>query len=122
MKRSAILALAFAVTALAGCDSLDRMLTFSSNPTVQQQEKNKPLYPFVQMAPTAPPPSPVEMKPDLQAMGSDQWRPGYYIYDGQTFIWREGSLISRPSPTARWTADRWEQRQYGWVFVPGFWQ
>ncbi|MGB4102436.1 MAG: hypothetical protein WBK91_11090 [Alphaproteobacteria bacterium] len=50
------------------------------------------------------------------------WRPGFWIFNGHRFAWVKGHYIRRPAATALWSLDHWEQRQYGWVFIPGYWQ
>lgn len=80
-------------------------------------------YPYTQMAPQAPPPDPGETVPPLPGASNDfAWRPGFWAYNGKEFYWIDGRYLQRPGPTAFWSLDHWEHRQYGWVFVPGFWQ
>jgi hypothetical protein len=50
------------------------------------------------------------------------WRPGYWYYEHGFYSWESGYLMPRPLRTAVWSADHWEQRSYGWPFIPGFWQ
>lgn len=77
---------------------------------------------YIQMAPIAPPTPKDEEIPASTTPRVEVWRPGYWTYNGSGFDWVSGELIARPSPTATWSPDRWDQRKYGWVFVPGYWQ
>ncbi len=88
----------------------------------ETEEINPPAYPFIAMAPSAPPPTPFEYGPKSPDPPHLAWRPGYWSFDGQQFNWVAGEMIDRPSPTAVWSADRWEKHMYGWVFIPGYWQ
>lgn len=117
MKRQAFLSLgvlAFILLSLSACACLcDEPLSQS------------PAY--IQMAPMAPPAPLEEEEPQLNEPFTNIWRPGHwdYAYDDQGqghFDWISGEVIARPSPTAVWSADRWAERAYGWVFVPGTWQ
>ena len=103
-----------------GCESIDRM--FGLDKPEGSAAPEKPAFNIIQMAPEPPPPVQFEPKPFAPALGNMQWRPGYWSYDGRGFVWKDGEFIERPAPTARWLPDRWEKRQFGWVFVPGYWQ
>ncbi|MGE4352231.1 MAG: hypothetical protein AB7E52_08600 [Bdellovibrionales bacterium] len=102
------LCLGILLVALAGCghhsDDADRV------------------FPYVRLSPSAPPQTPFEIPPRSSYPMYQVWRTGYWDYDGLTFTWVPGHFINRPDPTASWTPDRWEQRSFGWAFVPGFWQ
>ncbi len=100
---------------LGGCSS-------SPDDETEAAPKEKQIFPYVQMSPIAPPENLREEKqrpPDPQL---NIWRPGYWAYDGCEFSWVAGEIIMRPSPSSSWSPDRWERRNYGWVFVPGYWQ
>ncbi|MDD3182418.1 MAG: hypothetical protein PHD48_06415 [Alphaproteobacteria bacterium] len=86
------------------------------------QDESAKVFPFVRLSPSAPPQAPYEEQPESNAPMQQIWRAGYWDYDGTTFYWVPGHFIYRPDPTAAWTADRWEQRAFGWAFVPGYWQ
>lgn len=77
---------------------------------------------YIQMSSVAPPLPPDEEVPISPTPRDEIWRPGYWSHNGSTFSWVSGEMIARPSPTATWSKDRWVQRKYGWVFVPGYWQ
>lgn len=79
-------------------------------------------FPFVYMAPKAPPTNLQEEQPFIESPGDEIWLPGYWAYNGSDFYWVNGMLVDRPDPTAVWQQPRWELRGYGWVFVPGCWQ
>jgi hypothetical protein len=79
-------------------------------------------FPYVRLSPSAPPQSPYEARPLPTEPMRQIWRAGYWDYDGIAFYWVPGYYMYRPDPTAAWTPDRWEQRAFGWAFVPGYWQ
>lgn len=79
-------------------------------------------FPYIQMAPNAPPQAKQEVRPSVGTLSEVAWRPGYWKYTGMDFSWVPGEYISKPDPTASWSPDRWELREYGWTFVPGCWQ
>jgi hypothetical protein len=79
-------------------------------------------YPYPQLSPVPPPEAPLETPPALSNPSGEIWRPGHWGYNGLEFYWISGDILSRPAPTAVWSADRWEFREYGWAFVPGYWQ
>jgi len=87
-----------------------------------QQAASPPPGPFLQMAPTAPPAPLLEMKPILQDPQRMAWRPGHWSYSNTQFSWVPGEVMEKPSPSAVWSPDRWDKREYGWVYVPGTWQ
>lgn len=80
------------------------------------------VFPYVRLSPSAPPVAPYEEVQQPSQPTGEIWRKGYWDYDGKEFIWVPGHFISRPDPTAAWTPDRWEQRTFGWAFIPGYWQ
>lgn len=93
----------------------------SSSPADEAQIEPQP-FPFVRLSPTAPPQPPLEQKYPPEEPMKEVWRAGFWKYDGMQFEWVPGHYMMRPDPTASWTSDRWEQRTFGWAFVPGFWQ
>ena len=84
-------------------------------------QKKVEVFPYIQLAPTEPPENPEEMAFLIVNPTKQLWRPGFWTYDGIEFQWSPGHLIDRPHPTASWSKDHWEERSYGWAFVPGFW-
>lgn len=76
----------------------------------------------VQLAPVPPPALSDEMKPVLEHPQTEVWRPGHWIYENQRFEWIAGEVLTRPSPTAVWSPDRWEHRKFGWAYIHGYWQ
>lgn len=79
-------------------------------------------FPYVRLSPSAPPQTAYEPEPASPDPMHIIWRRGYWDFDGTTFFWVPGTFMDRPSPTAAWVPDRWEQRMFGWAFVPGYWQ
>jgi hypothetical protein len=110
--------LAFVISTLPACSELD---------TEQQPSASElpiaPVLPiYVRLSPTAPPEAPVEVPPPLDDLQHKTWRPGYWSYDNGQFTWVPGEVIAKPAFTAVWVFDHWEKREYGWAFVPGYWQ
>ncbi len=76
----------------------------------------------IQLAPVPPPAPSDEIKPEIMDPRMEVWRPGHWDYENQRYFWVPGEVLTRPSPTAVWSADRWEHRKYGWAFIHGYWQ
>lgn len=91
-------------------------------PAQEQAQGNQGPFPFIQLAPSAPPQIIFETKYPPSRPMEEMWRPGYWQYDGTQFHWVPGSYILRPHPTASWEPDRWEKHTYGWAYVPGHWK
>jgi len=104
MKRPAFLFLLVSLCALAACAGR------SDN------------FPFPRLAPSAPPQNMIEEIPENPSPSQQIWHPGYWAYDGRSFNWVDGTFMVRPSPTAVWSPDRWDRHDYGWAFIPGYWQ
>lgn len=109
--RNNILLVSICLLGLIGCAQGD-----GSNDTANR------VFPYVRLASSAPPQAPYEEFPAATQPMNELWRKGYWDYDGKEFFWVPGRFIPRPDPTAAWTPDRWEQRAFGWAFIPGFWQ
>ena len=71
-------------------------------------------------APHPPPPIRVEIPPPAPSPQA-LWRFGHWSWDGRQFVWNPGQYVERPSPTASWIPDHWEQRPEGWIRVDGQW-
>jgi hypothetical protein len=71
-------------------------------------------------APQPPPPIRVEIPPPAPSSQA-LWRFGHWSWDGRQFVWNPGQYVERPSPTASWIPDHWEQRPEGWIRVDGQW-
>jgi hypothetical protein len=79
-------------------------------------------FSYTQLSPVPPPDVPYEPAPRAENPMAEIWRPGHWSYTGTEFFWVPGVMLPRPSITAVWAPDRWDQRAYGWAFVPGYWQ
>ena len=82
----------------------------------------QPVWPYIQMAPMAPPEPLHEYVPIPDEPASFLWRGGYWIYNGSSFDWVPGMMMQRPAATAIWSPDHWIEHTYGWSFMPGYWQ
>lgn len=69
---------------------------------------------------TVPPPreKPVEVQPP--ARPGYVWAPGYYAFRGSNFIWVNGDYITA-RPGYLWEADRWQEQNGRYRFIPGHW-
>lgn len=113
-SRHALLVLgAVAVLALAGCGDTD-VEEHYGNETNQAAA--------IDIAPVPPPAITEEPVTGLTDRRTQVWRKGHWVYENQRFMWVGGEVLTRPSPTAVWSPDRWERRAYGWVFIHGYWQ
>jgi hypothetical protein len=50
------------------------------------------------------------------------WTPGYWRWNGATYVWVSGTWIRPPRTTAVWVPGHWVHRPRGWVWVPGHWR
>jgi hypothetical protein len=50
------------------------------------------------------------------------WRKGYWVSEGNQYVWRPGAYVERPRPRAVWVGDRWVRRGGQWVFIEGRWR
>lgn len=50
------------------------------------------------------------------------WRKGYWVYQGNGYVWRPGVYVERPRPRATWVPDRWVRRRGEWVYIEGHWR
>src|SRR5262245_65979443 len=49
------------------------------------------------------------------------WRPGYYRWTGNRYVWVRGGYVRPPFARARWSPDRWDYNRRGSYEVPGYW-
>lgn len=118
----------FLLMTLQGCAELDDLFNSSTDTIGQIDEVEKAKYeafPFVQMAPDAPPPPRSEFRGNPPGQIADEyaWRDGHWEYvDGQGFRWLPGYWLRKPAFSASWRQDMWMQRSYGWALVPGYWE
>lgn len=75
------------------------------------------------IAPRAPPPPIFEAIPPIPPGRGDMatWMPGYWRWDGVTYVWVPGAYVERPRREAYWVPARWEQRGNSWVYFQGHW-
>lgn len=71
-------------------------------------------------APTAPPPQKVEAPP-AAPVATVVWVPGFWQWDGGTWIWIAGAYQLRPTASLSWRAPAWQPRGNVHVLVPGAW-
>ncbi|MGE0259586.1 MAG: hypothetical protein AB7T18_12615 [Alphaproteobacteria bacterium] len=74
------------------------------------------------VAPEAPPPPRVEVRPAPPQPGM-VWMEGHWEWNPQThtYAWISGKFAEPPRPRAVWSPGHWQQRPDGWVFTPGRW-
>ena len=65
-----------------------------------------------------PPPSRVEYPPPHR--DGYVWAPGYWEWNGRFFKWIYGTWILERRGK-HWVADRWDQVEDKWRYVPGHW-
>lgn len=81
-----------------------------------------PPIPYAGLSMVAPPEPPEEQKVQVNDPVHELWIRGHWAYDNGNFTWSPGYIAIRPNPTAVWSGDRWEQREYGWAYIPGCWR
>jgi WXXGXW repeat (2 copies) len=70
----------------------------------------------------APPPPIVEVRAVAPGAGF-VWVPGYYRWDGGSYLWMRGRWERPPRPGARWEPGRWERHgNRGWRYRDGRWR
>jgi WXXGXW repeat (2 copies) len=74
------------------------------------------------VAPEAPPPPRVEVRPEPPRPGMS-WMEGHWEWkpDRRTYGWIPGEFAEPPQPRAMWSPGHWQQRPDGWVWTPGHW-
>jgi hypothetical protein len=103
----AVLALPFALTA---CDTVVDDQTVQANPPPTNVQEAPPALPEIEEVPL------------IETPQTDIWRPGYWAMIDHHFVWVQGKVIPRPSPTAVWRSAHWTQHTYGWSFEMGHWE
>jgi hypothetical protein len=68
------------------------------------------------------PPPPIVEQPGFAPHPGWVWRPGYYRWDGDHYVWVPGYWVLPPSPGALWVSGHWVHRHRGWFFVEGHWR
>jgi hypothetical protein len=75
---------------------------------------------FSNVAPDAPPASPIET-PSPTPTGDYLWIPGRWGWNG-TWVWLAGGWVLKPYVTARWEPGYWEQQGKKYFWVEGQWR
>ncbi len=70
---------------------------------------------------TGPPPVRAEVVGVAPGAGY-VWVPGYYRYDGGSYVWVGGRWDRPPRRNARWERGHWERDRRGWYYVEGHWR
>jgi hypothetical protein len=68
-----------------------------------------------------PPPPPEVVPPPPPSAQAWVWRPGFWRWDGRTYVWVAGRYVHPPRAHAVWIPGHWDARPRGWVWVPGHW-
>ncbi|HBM91371.1 MAG TPA: hypothetical protein DD400_05815 [Rhodospirillaceae bacterium] len=114
MKKRSVLSCLVLCLALMGCSTVPEE-------AVEAEAPKKTVFPYIRLAPTPPPMAQKEIVPTPQNPMHEIWQKGHWSYNGKKYVWVAGRYMPRPSPTAAWSYERWEKRNYGWAFVPGHW-
>lgn len=73
---------------------------------------------------TAPSPPPAPRAEIIPPSPGPQmvWEPGYWSFNGGSWLWIPGHYEARPQPAAQWIPGHWMQQSDGaWVWIAGFW-
>ncbi|MGA2087392.1 MAG: hypothetical protein ABSG66_00595 [Stellaceae bacterium] len=73
---------------------------------------------YVNIAPPAPQVEVVPPPPPGQPM---EWRPGFWRWNGNQYVWVRGRYVHPPRMGAHWVPGHWAQGPRGWVWVRGHW-
>jgi hypothetical protein len=49
------------------------------------------------------------------------WIDGYQLWNGAAYAWQPGHWEKPPHEHAIWMEPRWQRREGGYVFTPGWW-
>ncbi|MGN6109315.1 MAG: hypothetical protein ACTHU0_29680 [Kofleriaceae bacterium] len=69
----------------------------------------------------APPPPPRTEEPPPRQIRAAVWIPGFWQWNGTTWVWIAGSWQLRPEARATWRAPEWRARGGVHVLIPGAW-
>ena len=92
--------------------------------TTQEVTTGVPTGPVVTrevVVPQAPPTVRVEAQTVAPGAGYI-WQPGYWRWNGATYVWVSGGWVRPPRTTAVWVPGHWVNRGAGWVWIPGHWR
>jgi hypothetical protein len=70
--------------------------------------------------PAPPPPERVEVIP-ARPSETVAWRPGYWRWEHDEWVWIAGHYVERPHPEAVWIPGHWIYHSWGSAWVPGHW-
>jgi hypothetical protein len=76
--------------------------------------------PNVVYVPVAPP-KPFEETRGVSPGAAYVWTPGYYRWDGSTYIWIDGGWQRPPRAGSTWVSGTWKHSSKGWYWVDGRW-
>jgi hypothetical protein len=117
--------LALAPVALIGCaDETPPPVATTTTTTTQEVTTGAPTGAVVTreiVVPQAPPTIRIEAQSNAPGPGYI-WTPGYWPWNGATYVWVSGSWVRPPRTTAVWVPGHWVSRGAGWVWVPGHWR
>src|SRR5262244_2772616 len=68
-----------------------------------------------------PPPPKVEAVPVVPVAGYI-WRPGYWRWEENRYVWVPGAYMTAPRPHVVWIPGHWTPAGGGWVWVAGYWR
>ena len=50
------------------------------------------------------------------------WVPGYYRWEGRSYLWMPGRWATPPRPRAVWVPGGWRHDRHGWYWSEGRWR
>jgi hypothetical protein len=68
------------------------------------------------------PPAPVVERVIVAPGPGYVWTPGYYRWDGRSYLWVPGRHVLAPRRNAVWVSGRWVRDRQGWYWVEGRWR
>ena len=85
---------------------------------LKAQAQLAPVGPTALIVPMPPPPPVNEIKP--HHTGGQIWIPGYWNWNGKTFVWQAGHF-DHERRGAVYVPATWIPAGKGWALVPGHW-
>ena len=70
---------------------------------------------------TIAPPAPVVERVVVSPSPGYVWQPGYYLWNGTSYVWTAGTWVNPPYTSARWVEGHWVQSRRGYYWRAGHW-
>ena len=69
-----------------------------------------------------PPPGVQLESPGISPYPGMAWIPGHQEWNGSQYTWRSGQWVYLPAGYTQFVPGKWQNNQYGWYWVNGYWR